>query len=110
MHIWIIKMATSTEVLAMKSSSGKTDAEYASDLQGADLRAMMEEIKRLRMENEEFKKRQRPVTFGVNEKGAVSMYGLGKYPVTLYKLQWERIMTHIEPLKQYIKEHEYELN
>lgn len=116
-------MATSSEIRTMSMTPSEAAAVAAAaavkqmnaaakkdDVSAADLKAMMEEIKRLRMENEEFKKRQRPISFSVNERGAVSMHGLGKYPVTLYKVQWERIMANIEPLKEYIKDHESELN
>lgn len=75
-----------------------------------DLKAIMDELKQLRMENSELKKRQRPITFCVTDRGAVSMNGLGKYPVTLYKVQWERIVNNIAPLQEFMREHEDELN
>lgn len=75
-----------------------------------DIKAIMDELKQLRMENSELKKRQRPITFSVTDRGAVSMSGLGKYPVTLYKVQWERIISNIAPLQEFIQEHEDELN
>ena len=114
-----INMATSTEIKKFLSPSEcariaaidvMKKPEEPSPPSMSDIQAMMEELKRLKMENEEFKKRQRPVTFCVNEKGAVSMFGLGKYPVTLYKIQWERIMAHIDPLKEFIKDNEHKLN
>lgn len=80
------------------------------DVKVDDIKAIMEELKQLRMENSELKKRQRPITFSVTERGAVSMNGLGKYPVTLYKVQWERIISNIAPLQDFISEHEDELN
>ena len=55
-----------------------------------DLRAEME---RLRVENEALKaKLSRPTTIKVSEKGAVSVYGLGRFPVTLYKEQWLKLL------------------
>lgn len=74
------------------------------------MKAIMEELKQLRMENSELKKRQRPITFSVTDRGAVSMSGLGKYPVTLYKVQWERIISNISALQDFIRDHEGELN
>lgn len=74
------------------------------------MKAIMEELKQLRMENSELKKRQRPITFSVTDRGAVSMSGLGKYPVTLYKVQWERIISNISALQDFIRDHEEELN
>ena len=76
----------------------------------ADMKFMMEELKRLRTENEEFKKRIRPVTFEVNEQGGISVYGIGKYPAKMYRNQWERILEKKEDLLQYIKDNAEHLN
>lgn len=95
-------MATNEEVLVMKEASGAAGS--------ADLQAMMEELKRLRMENEKLKSRQKPVSFSINEKGAVCVHGVGKFPFTMYKSQWERILEHGDQLKSFMKDHELELN
>ncbi|PYR03174.1 MAG: hypothetical protein DMG00_27045, partial [Acidobacteria bacterium] len=51
------------------------------------------ELERLRAENERLKNRQtRGVSLKVSEKGGVSVYGLGRFPVTLYKEQWARLL------------------
>lgn len=50
------------------------------------------------------------VSFKVSEKGAVSVYGLGRFPVTLYKEQWERLLAVIPSLKDFISAHEAELS
>jgi hypothetical protein len=47
-----------------------------------------DEIERLRKENEALKKGASDVRMKVSEKGAVSVYGMGRFPVTLYKEQW----------------------
>ncbi len=49
-------------------------------------------------------KRNAPVTFKVSEKGAVSVYGLGRFPVTLYKEQWDRLLASADQLKVFINE------
>ncbi len=41
--------------------------------------------------------------FKVSEKGGVSVYGLGKFPVTLYLEQWERLLSHSDELLQFIE-------
>jgi hypothetical protein len=41
--------------------------------------------------------------FKVSEKGGVSVYGLGKFPVTLYVEQWERLLDHVDELRQFIE-------
>lgn len=45
---------------------------------------------------------QRKLTLKVSDKGAVSLYGLGRFPVTLYKGQWERLIGEIEHVKTFI--------
>jgi hypothetical protein len=53
------------------------------------------ELERLRAENERLKKAaSRGGSIRVSEKGGVSIYGLGRFPVTLYKEQWTRPARH----------------
>ena len=55
-----------------------------------DLKA---ELERLKAENEALKNRSsKAVSMKVSEKGGVSVYGLGRFPVTLYKEQWIRLL------------------
>lgn len=62
------------------------------------------ELERLRAENKELKEGRRPGStwLKVSEKGAVSVYGLGRFPVTLYKEQWERLLAMSDQIKQFI--------
>ena len=70
-----------------------------------DLKA---EIERLRAENEALKKPARgQISVRVSEKGAVSVYGLGRFPVTLYKEQWERLLAAAEQVKAFIKDNDH---
>lgn len=63
------------------------------------------ELERLRRENEALKKsRASGLTMKVSEKGAVSVYGLGRFPVTLYKEQWEKLLAMSEGIKAFIAE------
>jgi hypothetical protein len=43
------------------------------------------------------------ISFKVSEKGAVSVYGLGRFPVTLYLEQWTKLLSHIDELKAFIE-------
>ena len=71
---------------------------------------MKEELERLRAENERLKKRSsRGVTMKVSEKGGLSVYGLGRFPVTLYKEQWIRLLDMAEDIKTFIRENEVQL-
>jgi hypothetical protein len=68
---------------------------------------MKAELERLRAENERLKKRTaRGVSMKVSEKGGLSVYGLGRFPVTLYKEQWIRLLDMAEDIRAYIRENE----
>jgi hypothetical protein len=72
-----------------------------------DLRA---ELERLRSENEQLKNRgARGVSLKVSEKGGVSVYGLGRFPVTLYKEQWTRLLDMANDIRAFIKDNESKL-
>jgi hypothetical protein len=72
--------------------------------------ALQAELERLRAENEALKARARKGSaIRVSEKGAVSVYGLGRFPVTLYKEQWEKLLDMAEEIRAFIAEHEGEL-
>jgi hypothetical protein len=45
----------------------------------------------------------------VSQKGAVSVYGLQRMPVTLYVEQWERLLDYGDEIRQFIQEHESEV-
>jgi hypothetical protein len=68
------------------------------------------ELDRLRAENERLKNRQtRGVSLKVSEKGGVSVYGLGRFPVTLYKEQWARLLDMADDIRTFIRENEPKL-
>jgi hypothetical protein len=71
-----------------------------------DLKA---ELERLKAENERLKSRARATGLKVSEKGGVSVYGLGRFPVTLYKEQWSKLLAMAEDIRAFIKEHDAEL-
>ena len=71
---------------------------------------MKAEIDRLRDENERLKARQsRAVTLKVSEKGGLSVYGLGRFPVTLYKEQWTKLLDMAEDIRAFLKENDAKL-
>jgi hypothetical protein len=68
------------------------------------------ELERLRAENEKLKqKASRPTGLKVSEKGAVSVYGLGRFPVTLYKEQWTKLLAMADEIREFIRENEGKL-
>jgi hypothetical protein len=69
-----------------------------------DLRA---ELERLRAENAALKDRtKRGVSLKVSEKGGVSVYGLGRFPITFYKEQWVKLLDMADDIRAFIKENE----
>ena len=70
------------------------------------------ELERLKAENEALKKTRKTtgsMSFKVSEKGAVSVYGLGRFPVTLYKEQWDKLLTASEQIKAFMEENHAQL-
>jgi hypothetical protein len=62
------------------------------------------ELQRLRAENEALKKSGRSkLAMKVSEKGALSVYGMGRFPVTLYKEQWLKLLARGEDIKAFIE-------
>ncbi len=63
------------------------------------------ELERLRAENERLKKGGRggKLAMKVSEKGAVSVYGMGRFPVTLYKEQWLKLLEMGDEIKAFIE-------
>jgi hypothetical protein len=66
------------------------------------------EIERLRAENDQLKKPTRgSMSLKVSEKGALSVYGLGRFPVTLYREQWEKLLGMADQIRQFIQENDH---
>jgi len=69
-----------------------------------DLKA---EIERLKVENENLKNKKSSegsLSMKVSEKGALSIYGMGQFPVTLYKEQWLKLLGIAVQIKKFIEE------
>jgi hypothetical protein len=72
-----------------------------------DLKA---ELERLRNENASLKKGATTgIRMKVSEKGAVSIYGMGRFPVTLYKEQWLKLLDMSSDIRNFIAENEARL-
>jgi hypothetical protein len=70
----------------------------------ADQNEMQAELERLRAENQALKKTSaKGLSLKVSEKGALSVYGLGRFPVTLYKEQWVKLLDMAEDIRAFIK-------
>lgn len=76
----------------------------------ATAQQLQDKIARLEAQNEILQAkatRATTMSFKVSQKGAVSVYGLGRWPVTLYASQWDRFLQqdNIEALRDFIVEH-----
>jgi hypothetical protein len=68
---------------------------------------MKAELERLKAENQALKARgSKGVSMKVSEKGGVSIYGLGRFPVTLYQEQWLKLLDLADDIRAFIKENE----
>jgi len=73
-----------------------------------------EKLARLEAENKALKdqiEQRKPgqLRLKISEKGGLSVYGLGRFPVTLYKEQWKRLLEHAEEIKTFLEQNEQQL-
>jgi hypothetical protein len=71
---------------------------------------MQAELERLRAENAQLKNKDKSgLTLKVSEKGALSLYGMGRFPVTLYKEHWHRVPASAADIEAFIRENDSKL-
>jgi hypothetical protein len=71
---------------------------------------MKAELERLRRENASLKKgASTGIRMKVSEKGAVSIYGMGRFPVTLYKEQWLKLLDMSDDIRAFIAANDSQL-
>jgi hypothetical protein len=99
---------------------GQTRRENMADLSkmsGAELMAALDQARaelaatQAKLAQANARKSNGTITLKVSQKGCLSLYGLGRYPVTLYKSQWEALLTdaNLKSIKQFIVDHASEL-
>ena len=70
------------------------------------------ELASLRDENEALKAKDAKrsvLTLKVSDKGAVSLYGMGRFPTTLYGQQWEKVLNHADTIRAFLKDNQSKL-
>ena len=71
---------------------------------------MKAELEKLRAENQALKKTSaKGLSLKVSAKGALSVYGLGRFPVTLYKEQWNKLLDMADDLRAFLVANEAQL-
>lgn len=73
-----------------------------------DAESLKAEIERLKAENTSLKSSKKPadareISFKIGEKGGLSVYGLGRFPVTLYKEQWIKLLDKSDEIRTYLE-------
>jgi len=71
-----------------------------SQTQTHDVAALLAQVAALQAQ---LKSTERKLSLKVSEKGALSLYGMGRFPVTLYRGQWERLLAASDEIKAFIK-------
>src|SRR5262245_55735837 len=100
---WLRKRAFSAKLVDWRRDGGSM----------ADDEQLKEEMERLKRENEALRAQNRAkpgqLTMKVSEKGAVSVYGLGRFPVTLYQEQWRKLLDRADEIRAFIEANESQL-
>jgi hypothetical protein len=89
---------------------GENGLEGETPMSNNDPDNVQEELQRLRAENERLKKgTSKGMSLKVSEKGGVSVYGLGRFPVTLYKEQWKKLLDMSDEIRNFIEANDSQL-
>ena len=71
---------------------------------------LVAQLEALKLENAKLKaKPVKGLSLRVSQKGALSIYGMGRFPVTLYKSQWTRLLAQAADIEQFIKDNDADL-
>jgi len=72
-----------------------------------------EKLARLEAENKALKdqveRKPGQLRLKISEKGGMSVYGLGRFPVTLYKEQWSRLLDYADEIRAFLKDNDQQL-
>lgn len=69
-----------------------------------------QKVIRLEAENEALKNKKSVLSLKVSNKGAISLYGIGRFPVTLYLEQWIKVLNFYDNIRQFIEENRDKLS
>src|SRR6266568_1558543 len=95
------------QCVSCRFAGGFDHVERGAAMPDEDVKA---ELERLRKENAALKKgASTGIRMKVSEKGAVSIYGMGRFPVTLYKEQWVKLLDMADDIRAFIAANESQL-
>jgi hypothetical protein len=77
--------------------------------QNMTVEELQAQVAQLKAENNALKNKPKNIGFKVSQKGAISVYGLGRFPVTLYRTQWDQLLENADALRAFIEAHASEL-
>ena len=102
--------ATLADALSTLAPAATVAAVVNPELANAELAAMRAEMERLKADNLRLKESARKtsvqrLTCKISEKGGLSVYGLGRFPVTLYREQWARLAAFMPEIQAFIADH-----
>jgi hypothetical protein len=105
---------TSAGLVSVVGKQGCSRCDFPQQLKGGTMAEETAEQKLARLEAEnralrEQVEQRKPgqLRLKVSEKGALSVYGLGRFPVTLYKEQWVRLLDYGDEIRSFIKENDH---
>jgi hypothetical protein len=98
---WRYKVARLQELLQSGGKTRTREANCMTEPTYEELKARLAEL--------ETKQQRGGITFKVSDKGGVSVYGLGRFPVTLYYEQWVRLLDKVQELREFIEQNKNKL-
>lgn len=90
--------------MILPNAAQAIDPAILASLNGLSQADMIAKVAQLMADNTKLKKANNgKLSLKVSEKGALSIYGMGKWPITLYLSQWERVMANLDQIKAFVE-------
>lgn len=90
--------------MILPNAAQAIDPAILASLNGLSQADMIAKVAQLMADNAKLKKANNgKLSLKVSEKGALSIYGMGKWPITLYLSQWERVMANLDQIKAFVE-------
>ena len=103
--VWHVTITEATSLVRYNRQAKFSDEVIMAEPTYEELKAKLAQLEK----EVEVKKRSGDLIFKVGEKGGVSVYGLGRFPVTLYYEQWNRLLGAADDIRQFMEENKAKL-